>query len=698
MIEWIPFDRLINLQKIKEDESEITFMATWLDGRRIIKGELLEYTQSRIKSCGVNLKVWHGSQACDVFIKSFTNYMQSKGNVVYGITQNKATNQYIMILPDEFSSRRNNLNGKCMYCEHYNTSPAWCQSCDPWKAIQEWTSGNNEIDNFIKEFQFKTTEYEKVIEWIPFDKLINLQKINEVSDLIFMATWVKGIRTIKDDSGKFQSRIISSVDLMKLNYSLTNALEFLENFEIHMRSEKYRIHGITQNPGTGQYMIVVDFYSDRRKSINGICEHCKRYNTNPAWCQLCDPPKMAQKTSGDKNIDDCIKKFQFKATSFEKVIEWIQFDNLENIKIIGKGGFGTVYSAFWLDGKRMVAGDNNVGYVRFRKKSCKVALKTLPGSQISSNFLNEFKNHMQCRLEGSELEVYGLTQDIKSGQYMMVYQYANRGNLHNFLANYFRELVWQKKLKQLADISYNLSQIHRTGLIHSDFHSGNILLNQNVDGNIVSYITDLGLSRQKDEYASKEGIYGVIPYVAPEVLKGQKYTQETDIYSLGVIMTEISTGKRPYEGLELDNELALAICKGLRPKFANGTPDCYVKLANQCMDSNPQNRPTAEYIYLKINQWKTIMESENLTDEEELDIKKKFINADSIIKKTLLESLSSFQNKYYSTLIDVQEIRRSLKVSIQYSSSISKQFASLPFEAPSNIIDLSIKDGKFQKN
>ncbi|RIB05865.1 hypothetical protein C2G38_562682 [Gigaspora rosea] len=180
-----------------------------------------------------------------------------------------------------------------------------------------------------------------------------------------------------------------------------------------------------------------------------MCEHCKRYNTYPAWCQLCDPPKMTQEiTSGDKNIGDCIKKFQLKATAFEKVIEWTPFDRLKNIKIIGEGGFGTVYLATWLDGKRTVEGDNSVGYVRFRSKSCEVALKTLPGSQTStSSFLTEFQNHMQCRLEGSELEVYGLTQNTENGQYMMVYQYANRGNLHDFLTKYFRELVWQKKIK-----------------------------------------------------------------------------------------------------------------------------------------------------------------------------------------------------------------------------------------------------------
>ncbi|CAG8553642.1 2364_t:CDS:1, partial [Dentiscutata heterogama] len=53
--------------------------------------------------------------------------------------------------------------------------------------------------------------------------------------------------------------------------------------------------------------------------------------------------------------------------------------------------------------------------------------------------------------------------------------------------------------------------------------------------------------------------------------------------------------------------------------------------------------------------------SENLIDEGELYIKEKFIDADSIIKQTSLKSLSMLQNKYYSTLIDVQEIPKRLK-------------------------------------
>ncbi|CAG8775024.1 15055_t:CDS:1, partial [Racocetra fulgida] len=58
-------------------------------------------------------------------------------------------------------------------------------------------------------------------------------------------------------------------------------------------------------------------------------------------------------------------------------------------------------------------------------------------------------------------------------------------------------------------------------------------------------------------------IYGVLPYLAPEVLKGEQFTQVADIYSFGIIMIEILTGRRPFDGYKFDAELAAMICHGL---------------------------------------------------------------------------------------------------------------------------------------
>ncbi|CAG8736369.1 23692_t:CDS:2, partial [Cetraspora pellucida] len=95
-------------------------------------------------------------------------------------------------------------------------------------------------------------------------------------------------------------------------------------------------------------------------------------------------------------------------------------------------------------------------------------------------------------------------------------------------------------------------------------------------------------------------INGVMPYVAPEVLIGQPFTQAADLYSFGVIMSEISAGKKALDGVPFDTKLAIKIYKGYRPDFGEGTPKCYVKLAKRCMDSDPHGRPTATIICSKI--------------------------------------------------------------------------------------------------
>lgn len=131
------------------------------------------------------------------------------------------------------------------------------------------------------------------------------------------------------------------------------------------------------------------------------------------------------------------------------------------------------------------------------------------------------------------------------------------------------------------NISRDLALIHEVGYVHCDFHSGNVLQHK-------------------------------FPYVAPEVLCKQLYTTAADIYSFGIIMTEMSTRRPPYYGVEYDEELAIKICNGLRPNFAEGTPECYIQLANQCMNADPSERPAATKIYFKLRRSK-LMNFQNLT-------------------------------------------------------------------------------------
>ena len=73
-------------------------------------------------------------------------------------------------------------------------------------------------------------------------------------------------------------------------------------------------------------------------------------------------------------------------------------------------------------------------------------------------------------------------------------------------------------------------------------------------------------------------MYGVLPYIAPEILRGQSYTKAADIYSFGIIMYEVISGLPPYHDLSHDEYLAIKICHGLRPRFNIKVPQLIVDL------------------------------------------------------------------------------------------------------------------------
>ncbi|RIB03434.1 kinase-like domain-containing protein [Gigaspora rosea] len=393
-----------------------------------------------------------------------------------------------------------------------------------------------------------------------------------------------------------------------------------------LKNSVLNVYGLTKNTATNEYMLVFDEFYGQRSEYKGRCANCNRNNTSEAWCQVCDLQKATQGwTSGNKDVDDCINEFQLKATKYEEVIEWIPFNRLDNVQMIGKGGFvgfGTVFSATWLDGKRVVSGKAVNSYTQSRTSSCVVALKTLPGSQ---------KNFKRSKLMGYNLEVYGITQNTTNNEYLLVFQYADRGNLHDFLSLNFKELNWKSKLKQLVDISKNLIKIHKAEYVHGDFHSGNILQNQYINGDLISYIADLGLSRKMDDSDLEDSVYGVLPYVAPELFNKHSYTVAADIYSFGIIMTKMSTERPPHFDIKYDETLVVKICSGLRPEFAKGTPECYIQLANHCMDADPSNRPTASDIYDKLSGWYKILNNGSAENNDELTILKEFQSADSVI-------------------------------------------------------------------
>jgi serine/threonine protein kinase len=200
-----------------------------------------------------------------------------------------------------------------------------------------------------------------------------------------------------------------------------------------------------------------------------------------------------------------------------------------------------------------------------------------------------------------------MTQDPETKNYMMVLDYAENGSLRNYLDKINIKLSWKNKINDLWCIAFGLKHIHNNELIHRDLHIGNILHTGNI------YITDLGLCKPADCTTTKN-LYGVLPYMAPEILRGQNYTKAADIYSFGIIMYEVISELPPYYDVAHDEKLALKICKGLRPRFNIKVPQIIVQLIKRCLDANSSNRPTAKEIEEILFQWWYPYE-----DSEELD-------------------------------------------------------------------------------
>ncbi len=182
-------------------------------------------------------------------------------------------------------------------------------------------------------------------------------------------------------------------------------------------------------------------------------------------------------------------------------------------------------------------------------------------------------------------------------------KYYKSGSLKDYITKNFYNIKWIEKLKILRRIVVGLNHLHNQKIIHRDFHSGNTLYENEWD----VVISDLGISKSSIDNDNDE-IYGVISYMAPEILQGKEYTMASDIYSFGMIMWELITGRMPFWNQNNDIELLIKICKNFRPPIIKNTPRKYIELMQECWDSDPNKRPTALNIYERLINIKRIEE------------------------------------------------------------------------------------------
>ncbi|GBC08410.1 hypothetical protein RclHR1_00810002 [Rhizophagus clarus] len=569
IFEWISYNEFTEIKGI-DIENEFA-MAIWKDGPLIFTGKRIMTKESYKK---VVLKYLHNLQdITDEFLNKVESYFNNKR--VYGISQNPDTKVYILVFNNEYFGKD--------YCEkcynNYENGDYYCKPCQISyfeNNFSNWTSENEKIDNFIKKNQLKISKYsDTVFEWISYNRFTS---INETENSGFAtAMWKDGPLFYNTLDRKYKRKLNEKV-FLKYLYNPQNII----NEIMYLMEGSY---GLSQNPNTKDFIILVF-------PLKYYCENCgekynNRFEIDSRSCLSCQIKRE------DEKIRDLIQdaRLNIDYNSESIIFEWIPYNQFSDIKEIGKGGFSTVYSAIWKDGLLYYERHEYGGEWK-RKSNTRVALKCLHNSHNSlTEFINEVKAYPNQKLENI-LKLYGISQNPDTKDYVMILEYAEGGNFNNYLNKNYENFNWFNGIEVLVNIIGGLSKIHQKQMVHRDFHIGNILFTKEYSS-YYACISDLGLCKKIDD-VDKTNIYGVMPYVAPEVLGGKLYTRAADIYSFGMIMYVVATGRQPFADRAHDEVLALNIYNGIRPEINEKiAPKCYIDIMKRCWDPNPDNRPTS---------------------------------------------------------------------------------------------------------
>ncbi|CAK4626916.1 unnamed protein product [Aphanomyces euteiches] len=179
-----------------------------------------------------------------------------------------------------------------------------------------------------------------------------------------------------------------------------------------------------------------------------------------------------------------------------------------------------------------------------------------------------------------------------------VMELMDGGDLKQRLDHMTAEIFpWSEKYIHIQNIAEGLVYLHSLSIIHRDLKSRNVLL----DSKKGTKLTDFGVSKE-DLHATMTIGVGTFRWMAPEVIQEQSYSVAADIYSFGVILSELDTHRLPYEDLKHpkcglpvgDSAILLNVARGeIKPSFTRECPTWIFDTAMQCLAHKPSDRPTA---------------------------------------------------------------------------------------------------------
>ncbi|CAF2984634.1 unnamed protein product [Rotaria sp. Silwood2] len=244
---------------------------------------------------------------------------------------------------------------------------------------------------------------------------------------------------------------------------------------------------------------------------------------------------------------------------------------------IGRGAFGTVYRARWLS------------------RHDTVAVKKLHLTQLDKQAEKEFFNELSLMHSVHYpyiVTFYGACAE--QGKYALVMEYMSLGSLYKVLHKDKLPLDWSQRLSIALQIAKGINYLHKLQLpiLHRDIKSLNFLLERSHDGYIVK-VCDFGLAQTRNETTRQSTLTHVLActlqWTAPEILRLKKYTDKSDVYSLGIVYWELAANEIPYDGYPND-VISDFVRRGDRLEIPETTPSRFSLLIKECWAHDPNDR------------------------------------------------------------------------------------------------------------
>ncbi|XP_020089481.1 MAP kinase kinase kinase mkh1-like isoform X1 [Ananas comosus] len=264
-------------------------------------------------------------------------------------------------------------------------------------------------------------------------------------------------------------------------------------------------------------------------------------------------------------------------------VQIIKNDDLEDLREVGAGTFGTVYHGKWRGTDVAIKRIKNSCFLYHSSQTDKLILEFWREAGILSKL-----HHPNV------VAFYGVVKDGPGGKLATVTEFMVSGSLKKVLLRRDKYLDRRKRLMLAMDAAIGMEYLHSKNIVHFDLKCDNLLVNLKDSSRPICKVADFGLSKMKQTTMVSGGMRGTLPWMAPELLtiNSNRVSDKVDVYSFGVVMWEILTGEEPYGDMHYGAVIGGILNNTLRPSVPSSCDVEWRKLMEQCWAANPDQRPS----------------------------------------------------------------------------------------------------------